>query len=150
MPNLFPITNEDVPLASTPPAASVKFGRSFRFDFGAGDFVTTPTGSVAEAGGADAWVEWCKKAIRTERYRYLIYSRNYGQEFDDLIARHLTRTANESEIRRTTTETLQVDKRTASVGNFVFSWEDSRCSFSCEVTNVLGEQATIDGSVVIG
>ncbi|HOV80184.1 MAG TPA: DUF2634 domain-containing protein, partial [Bacillota bacterium] len=128
----------------------VKFGRSWRFDFDAGEFVMTPTGRVAEIRDTDAWLEWCKKALQTARYRYLVYSRNYGQEFDDLIGRHLTRAGNESEIKRIVTECLMVDPRTAAVENFTFRWEGDQCYFTCEVSNVRGETGTVSGSVVIG
>jgi len=144
MPNLFPITY-DQGKRNANTATERQFGRSWRFDFDAGEFVITSTGKVAEAEGVDAWLEWCKKATRTERYKYLIYSRNYGQEFDDLIARHLPRAANESEIVRIVTETLLVDPRTAGVGNFTFRWEGDRCFFTCEVKNVRGQTGTVEG-----
>lgn len=147
MPNLFPISNAASPSANETPARQVKFGRGWRFDFDAGEFVTTPTGKIAAAIGTDAWLQWCEKAIRTERYRHLIYSRGYGHEFDDLISRNLPREANESEIQRIVTETLKVDRRTADVRNFVFDWQDDVCVFTCEVTNIRGEAGTISGSV---
>ena len=144
MPNLFPIGSSSTD--STPETTpSVQFGRSWRYDFEKGDFVLTPTGKVATSTDTDAWLEWCQKAIRTERYKYLVYSRNYGQEFEDLIARHLPRAANESEIIRIVTETLMVDPRTASVGNFTFRWEGDQCYFTCTVTNVRGQTGTVEG-----
>ncbi|NQX66812.1 DUF2634 domain-containing protein [Paenibacillus alba] len=128
---------------------SVKFGRSPKFDHSLGEFVTTQTGRIAECTATEAWLEWCQKALRTERYAHLVYSRTYGQEFEDLIARHLTRQANEMEIARITTETLKVDPRTADVRHFTFQWKNSECSFQCEITNVRGERKNIKGSVVI-
>lgn len=151
MPNLFP--TEEVtatPEVTEIPANQVQFGRSWKFDFEAGEFVLTPTGKVQETEDVDAWLEWCKKALQTARYRYLAYSRNYGQEFEDLIGRHLTRAGNESEIKRIVTECLMVDPRTAAVENFTFTWEGDQCYFTCEVSNVRGETGTVSGSVVIG
>jgi hypothetical protein len=145
MPNLFPEAENPVTEQPQVTEAQVSFGRSWKFDFDKGEFVLTPTGKVAEAEGVQAWLEWCRKAIRTERYRYMIYSRNYGHEFEDLIARHLSREANESEIIRIVNETLMVDPRTAGVGNFTFQWEGDQCFFTCEVTNVLGQTGTIEG-----
>lgn len=152
MPNLFPVES-DGPGSGNGASeeiagGTVRFGRSWRFDYDKGDFVVTPTGQIATCTDTDAWVEWCKKALRTERYTYLIYSRNYGQEFDELIPRNLTRKANELEIIRITTETLKTDPRTGSVGGFSFAWENGRCTFQCEITNVRGQKWTIDGSVV--
>jgi hypothetical protein len=153
MPNLFPsVSNASSPateLGGTS-GGQVKFGRSWRFDYGKGDFTTTPTGKIAASADVEAWLEWCKKTLHTERYTYLAYSRSYGQEFEELIPRNLSRRANESEIVRMTTEALKVDPRTYGVGAFSFEWEGERCYFQCEVTNVRGQKSRIDGSVVTG
>lgn len=147
--SLFPI---DMPVAEVEPVADagqVSFGRSWRFDFAAGDFVLTPSGAVAGADYFDAWLQWCRKALVTERYRYLAYTRAYGQEFEDLIVRHLSRAANESEIRRMVTECLMLDPRTAAVENFTFEWDGDVCYFTCEISNVRGETGTVSSEVVI-
>lgn len=148
MPNLFPTeTSAALPESKT---SRVQFGKSWTFDFAAGDFNLTPTGKVAGSTEEEAWLEWCRKTLMTARYWFLIYSRNYGQEFDDLISRHLTRAGNESEIKRIATETLKVDPRTKAVENFTFTWEGDQCYFTCEVSNVRGETANISGQAVIG
>ncbi|MBU5441202.1 DUF2634 domain-containing protein [Paenibacillus sp. MSJ-34] len=150
MPNLFPTSdmNELEPVTEES-ANEVSFGRSWRFDFSVGDFVMTPTGKVAASNDTDAWVQWCNKAIRTPRYRHLIYSSDIGQEFDDLLGRGLSHAAFESEIQRIVTETLMVDPRTASVDNFSFYWEEDKCFFTCRITNVRDDSAEIAESVVI-
>lgn len=146
VPNLFP---DDIGWSGADGAgttdAEVTFGRSWRFDFEAGDFIMTPTRKVAAADEKEAWVQWCKKALLTPRYRHVIYSRNHGQEFDDLIGRGYSKAVQESEIQRIVTETLMVDPRTASVRNFVFTWADDACSFSCSITNVREESENIEG-----
>lgn len=148
MPNLFPVeTGSPDPLDAT--RTPVKFRRSFRFDFDKGEFVVDGGNRVTESEGVDAWLEWCKKALMTPRYRYLAYTRSYGQEFDDLIARHLSRAANEAEIKRIAAECLMLDTRTKSVENFTFAWEGDVVYFTCEVSNVRGETGTIEGKVVI-
>lgn len=129
-------------------ASAVAFGRSWRFDYELGDFVKAPTGKIAVATDTDAWVEWCRKALQTERYRYMAYSRDYGQEFDGLIGSGLSRSAVESEIRRLTRETLMSDPRTAGVDDFGFRWEEDRCYYTCTITNVRDETGSITGSVV--
>lgn len=149
MPDLFPTVDAPTAEETKTDPAVVAFGRSWRFDFEKGEFVLIPTGSVATSENAGAWLEWCKKALLTTRYHYLVYSRNHGQEFEALISRHLSREGNESEIRRIATECLKVDPRTAQVASFVFSWESDAVFFTCEVTNVRGESGKVDGSVVI-
>ena len=152
MPNLFPTsTVSDVSdFSNTDTGIQVNFGKSFKFDFEAGEFVTTPSGRFVVTTDVDAWIEWCRKALMTARYRFLVYSRNYGHEFERLIGQGLTRKAIESEIKRMTKECLMADPRTADVKNFTFDWNNPvAVVFTCEIYNVLGESAKIDGSAVI-
>lgn len=149
MANLFPTLSSN-PEAGQSVAREVNFGQSWIFDFDQGDFVLTPTGKAVECQEEEAWVQWCIKALHTQRYRYLVYSRNYGQEFEDLISLNLTRNGNESEIGRMTEETLRVDPRTAEVGHFQFDWSGGKCDFRCEIRSIRGRQATLTGSVVMG
>lgn len=148
--SLFP-TNQNLPdNVDTTTNPTVNFGSSWQFDFVAGEFVQTPSGQIQTLNDVDAWAEWCKKAIATARYKNLAYSRNYGQEFEDLIGKGYTRLAVESEIERMTREALMIDPRTQSVEGFFFTWHDNAVSFTCTITNVLDEQKTINsGSVVM-
>lgn len=149
MPNLFPTEGSATILPETQDQV-VQFGRSWSFDFEKGDFKMTPTGKAMETEEEDAWQEWCQKAVLTERYKYLVYSRQYGQEFEDLIRRNLNRAANESEIKRIVTEALLVDPRTASVENFKFTWEADKCFYECDIISVRGTTGQITGGVVTG
>ncbi|SFH21051.1 Protein of unknown function [Desulfotomaculum arcticum] len=151
MPNLFPTeaiaSSQEITEQST---GQVKFPRSWRFDFEKGDFVQTTTGKVATADDIQAYVEWCYKALLTSRYRHLIYSRSYGQEFEDLIRRNLTRAGNESEIKRIATETLMVDPRTADIINFKFVWESGTVYVTFDAITVRGDKVEITTQVVSG
>ncbi len=150
MPDLFPAANSNITNITSNNVTQVTFGQSFKFDFEAGEFVTTPSGRFVETVNVDAWVEWCRKALMTARYRFLAYSRDYGQEFERLIGQGFTRKANESEIKRMAKECLMADPRTADVKNFTFDWDNpDTVIFTCEIYNVLGESAKIDGSAVI-
>ncbi|MDR0268363.1 DUF2634 domain-containing protein [Paenibacillus sp.] len=151
MANLFPETPDmvwtDEPVAEELAAGGAMFGRSWRFDFDKGEFVMSPTCKMAVADEQEAWVIWCEKAIRTPRYRHLIYSRDYGSELEDLIG-GVSRALQESEIRRMVTETLLADARTQSVDQFVFAWEGETCRFSCRITNIHDEIETLESVVI--
>ncbi|WP_212958443.1 DUF2634 domain-containing protein [Paenibacillus albilobatus] len=150
MANLFPEDIEDDwgrDQSEETTSGQVTFGRSWQFDFKSGDFVMTPTRKVAAADEKAAWVMWCQKAVRTPRYRHLIYSRDHGEEFDDLIGRGYSRAFIESEIQRIVTETLMVDPRTADVDDFSFDWKGESCRFTCRITNIRDEEAVLEGSV---
>ena len=145
--NLFPETTEAVEINEQ--STLVKFGKSWRFNFEKGEFELSPTNKITETDDVDAWVEWCRKAVATRRYRYMAYSRNYGHEFEELISRQLSRQGNESEIKRIATETLMVDPRTASVDNFTFEWDGDSVYFTCDIINIRDEKRTLSGSVVM-
>ncbi|WKV08207.1 DUF2634 domain-containing protein [Thermoanaerobacterium sp. CMT5567-10] len=149
MPNLFPLDDNDTNENIEQTEQITKYGKSVKFDFEKGEFIIDPTGRLSEVEGAEAWLEWCKKALNTERYRYVIYSHNFGEEFDTLIEQHLNKQANESEIRRMATECLMANPFTKSVDNFTFTWENDTCYFTCEITNSTDETVTLRGSVVI-
>lgn len=152
MPNLFPeefMNQINEQTQEQEVQEQVQFGRSWKFDFEKGDFVQDASGKLVEAEPFEAWVDWCNKALRTTRYKHLIYSADYGQEFEDLLRRHLTREANESEIKRMVTECLMVNPYTDRVENFKFQWTGDEVRFTFDIYNILGEGTTLDGSVVI-
>lgn len=150
MANLFPETEdmiwEDATEPETYEGNGAVFGRSWKFDFDAGEFVMSPTRKMAVADEKEAWVLWCEKAIRTPRYRHLIYSRDYGSELEELIGTG-GRAIQESEIRRMVSETLLADARTQNVDQFVFEWEGESCRFTCRISNIRDEEAVLEGSV---
>jgi len=151
MPNLFPLEEVSVQDEATEENTDqVKFKKSWQFDFEKGDFVQTPTGKVATADEIQAYTEWCYKALLTPRYRYLIYSRSYGQEFEDLIRRNLSRAGNESEIKRIITEALLVDPRTAEVTNFAFNWDGDTVYVTFDAITVRGDRVELNTEVVTG
>ncbi|NPV90103.1 MAG: DUF2634 domain-containing protein [Firmicutes bacterium] len=148
MPNLYPTVTTSTTPETAKTASQVKFGKGWRFDFGKGDFVWTPIKRMAEAEGIDAFAEWCQKTLLTQRYRYLIYSRSYGSEFEDLIGQGMSREAQENEIKRMTSEALLTDPRTGRVDNFSFNWEEDAVSFSFDVTSARGESTRLTTKVV--
>lgn len=74
------------------------------------------TGKIGgKTDGADALRQFIVKAIRTPRYRHLIYPPDYGCEIHDLIGEPFSDPLVESEIRRTVTEALVYDDRVRRV-----------------------------------
>lgn len=129
-------------------SSAVTFGRSWRFDYDQGEFVVSPTGRIAEADAREAWVQWCQKAIRTPRYRHVIYSRDYGSELENLIGSGYERAVIESEIERMASEALLTDARTSSVDGFSFAWNGDGCTFTCRVSSVQEEIEMMESEVI--
>ena len=148
MPDLFPTTG--VEAADYDPGANgdtTTYGTTVQFDFEKHEFILSPTGKMKQTDGSDAWGEWCVKALCTERFEYLVYSSDYGEELDTLLGQSRPHAVIESEIRRMVKECLMCDPRTASVDEFSFTWITDGVMFSCRVTNTLGEAMTITRTV---
>lgn len=152
MANLFPDTDafiwgdESETIATD--STEVIFGKSWRYDYDAGEFVLTPSGKVAIADEKEAWVQWCHKAILTPRYRHVIYSRDYGSELEELVGQGYGHAIMESEITRMVTETLLTDERTESVDQFTFKWVDDQCVFTCRITSVQEDTQILESEVI--
>lgn len=149
MADLFPTSGvEDADYDAAASGDDSSYGKTVQFDFEKHEFMLSPTGKMKTASGSDAWGEWCVKALCTERYKYLIYSTDYGEELDTLMGQSKAHQLIESEVRRMTKECLECDPRTASVDEFSFQWIDDGFIFSCRVTNTLGEAMEITRMVV--
>ena len=149
MPDLFPtVGTAEATYVDEAASDTVNYGKTVQFDFEKHEFILSPTGRQKTVTSSDAWGEWCVKALCSERYKYLIYSDNYGEEIDTLLGKSYPRKVVESEIRRMVKDCLMVDKRTASVDNFQFTWIDEGIMFSCDVKNTIGETMTISRKVV--
>jgi phage baseplate assembly protein W len=68
--------------------------------------------------GDEALRQFVSKAIRTARYRYLIYDDEYGSELEDLIGSDVTEAFLNEEIPRIIREALIYDDRIADVRDF--------------------------------
>ena len=121
--------------------------KSVKYDYKNQQYLLSPTGKFIEAQDDEAWAEWCKKAMMTERYYYLIYDSNYGHDLENLIGTGMEKEAIEEEIKRITEETLKQHLETASVGNFTFTWDGEEVYFTCEITNINGYTTEIEGKV---
>ena len=149
MAELFPTTGvADATYTDTAASDTTTYGSTVQFDFEKHEFILSPTGKQKTVTGADAWGEWCVKALCTERFKYLVYSSDYGEEIDTLMGQSKPHAVIESEVRRMVKECLMCDPRTASVDEFSFTWIDDGFIFSCKITNTLGESMTITRTVV--
>lgn len=121
-----------------------EYPESYLFDFEKGDFVRDGAGRIVIADGHRAWVQWCIKAVMTERSAYLAYSRDYGTESENAL-KQPSRAIVEKEIERTITEALLVDPRTEMVKDFDFEWNGDELYISFTAVPVIGEPARIEG-----
>jgi hypothetical protein len=113
--------------------SQVEYGSEINFDFENEAFVLKD-GEPEILTGIDALNVWIQKAIETARYRWPIYSWNYGSEIEELMGKSLGNPLTQSEIKRFITETLIYDDRITEVKDFEFSQEGSEVTVSFAVT----------------
>ncbi len=95
----------------------VTYGRELDFNFTTGQFVMED-GAPRVLEGPDALRIWITKTLLTARYRFPIYSFNYGCEMEDVIGYDIPRAVLEAEIPRVITEALIYDNRINDVRDF--------------------------------
>lgn len=66
--------------------------------------------------GKEAVKQAVYKILKTERYRYVIYSRNYGSEFEKLYGKQMSYV--KSIIKSVITDALTADDRIKNISNF--------------------------------
>ena len=108
--NLFPegyeeeiVTAED--LNSDQPTV---YKNGIAFDSLLGDFLRDGRHRLLDSDGVESWKSWCENCIRTERYKHLAYSSDFGIEIDKAM-KASSRTEAESILTREITEAIMSD-----------------------------------------
>lgn len=89
--------------------------KEYEIDFATGQL----TGRVVE--GLKAILMWAWMALQTTRYRYYIYSWDYGQEFEEYIGKGYSDEHLNLEMQRIIEECLMVNEHIAGIDNYEFS-----------------------------
>lgn len=119
-------------LVTTPP---VQPSKTYGFDIGQSRF----TGQMVD--GVEAVKQFITKALHTPRYRYLVYSHQYGSEVYDLIGQNLPMELLEVEIPRLIKEALIYDDRIMDVTDFSLTRVEDK--LYVDFTVILADQVRI-------
>lgn len=106
-----------VPESTVTGTSPITYGKEPAFDFDAREFVMVD-GRPKVVEGIEALKVWIQKTIRTARYRFPIYTFQYGCELEEIIGKDIPRAVLESEVRRVIREALIYDDRIADVRDF--------------------------------
>lgn len=85
----------------------------------------------------EALEQHISKLLNTEKYRYPIYSFNYGVEFENLIGKDIEYVR--IELKRRIEEVLLEDSRIQSVEDFTFESEGDTLNCSFNVISIYGD-----------
>lgn len=111
-----------------------KVPREYEIDFEKGRL----TGRIVE--GSEAIKTWIWLALMTQRYRYLIYSWDYGTEFEDFIGETHSEEYINSEARRMVEECLSVNPYITGIEDFECELQDEKITIRFKALTVYGEE----------
>lgn len=95
--------------------------------------------------GYDALLVWAWLALQTPRYRYYIYSENYGQEYEDLIGKSYSTELTDSELERMTEECLTENPYITGIENFSCVKIEEKVTVTFSLITELGDgEVSID------
>ncbi|NFQ86819.1 DUF2634 domain-containing protein [Clostridium sporogenes] len=84
----------------------LKLYKEYAIDFNTGNFLYDDTGRNIIVEKNEAIKIWIWKALQTSRNRYLIYSSNYGHDFETIIGKGYNKNLINSELERLIEECL--------------------------------------------
>lgn len=94
------------------------------------------TGRTVE--GLEAIKVWIWLVLQTPRYRYYIYTWDYGNEFEDLIGQGYSEEYIETEAQRMTEDCLLVNENIQSITGFSVNMENDQLSISFTANTIYG------------
>jgi hypothetical protein len=89
--------------------------------------------------GKYAVLQWALKALRTQRFRYEIYSWNYGSEIESLIGQTYTPELKKAEAIRYISECLLVNPYITDVTDINIDFSKELLFIQCKIITVYGE-----------
>lgn len=139
---MFPSVNADlqtqINAVTSTTTSSTPLGKSFLFDFNAGDFITQD-GKLIVASDYEATKIWIEKILKTEKFKFKIYENpdttmEYGVTLMDLIVgNNYPLTYLKAEITREVEEALLENPLIQSVDTWVFTRNKRTLSASFNV-----------------
>lgn len=127
---LFPAYIENAETAGT--VEKIKMPKEYEIDFKTGQL----TGRIVE--GLEAIKIWIWLVLQTPRYRYYIYTWDYGNEFDDLIGQGYSEEYITAEAQRMTEDCLLVNENIQSISDFSVGMENDQLSVSFTANTIYG------------
>lgn len=115
--------------------------REYEVDFKTGQL----TGHIVE--GIEAIKVWIWFALQTPRYRYYVYTWDYGNEFEDLIGQRYTEEYVAAEAKRMTEECLLVNKKIKEIVDFSVNVKNDILTISFIANTIYGDISFTDQEI---
>lgn len=89
--------------------------------------------------GIEAIKTWVYKTMKTERFRYPIYTWNYGSEMEGLIGQNYTPNLTKAECIRCTKEALLINPYITNISNAEVTFDKGELKFHGKIETIYGE-----------
>lgn len=89
--------------------------------------------------GKEAVKTWAYKALRTDRFRYLIYSFDFGSELENLIGTNYTPSLTKAESVRYVEETLLINPYIQNISDVEVDFENTTLFISGVLHTIYGD-----------
>ncbi|WP_010500667.1 DUF2634 domain-containing protein [Paenibacillus elgii] len=111
--------------------------KEYAWNFETGEYLLHD-GKMMVIEGNEALKVWIYKALRTDRYKHLAYSWNFGHEFERIIGSTFSPSAIQSEMERYVKEALTVNPYIKDVFNIRTKIDGDTVNVECTVTTIYG------------
>lgn len=132
---LFPFFGDTVP--ETGQAEELPLYKEVAWDF-QNNIPKLKNGSYEIVTENEAIKIWVYKALKTERFRYKIYSWNFGSEIDSLIGQSYTPNLTKAECIRYIEECLLINPYIKSVSEVEVSFSEGRLAVTGTLETIYG------------
>ncbi|WP_080965307.1 DUF2634 domain-containing protein [Clostridium novyi] len=112
--------------------------KEYAWDFDKNKFILE-NGKFKVVEGNEALKVWIWKALKTERYRHLAYSWNYGHELHSLVGKGLSNAALKLEVERYIKEALLINPYLKDIYNLNITIEGAKLDIDFTVSTIYGE-----------
>lgn len=82
---------------------------------------------------------WCYKALKTERFRYLIYSWNFGSELEDMIGKSYTPNLTKAESIRYIEECLLINPYIKRITGIEIQFDKGKLDITGTIETIYGD-----------
>ena len=96
----------------------------------------TKNGDFLFTTGADAVKTWIFKALKTERFRYEIYSFAFGNDLERLIGKGYSADLTKAEAVRYIEDTLLINPYIKDLSNIVIQFDNGRLTITADVHTI--------------
>ncbi len=132
--NIFPMIQPQVMETIT----ELKLYKEVKWDF-ENNLPVFRNGSPVIVSGKEAVLIWARKALQTPRFRYEIYTWDYGCEVESLIGHPYTEELKQSEAARYVKECLLINPYIMGVHNITTQLTEETLNISCTIETLYGE-----------